>query len=379
LKKLFESIHKDIVGDYDSSEWGYHIDKNLSSLPNLGDKLIVIFGVPEDRGGLENLGSKSAINNIRKEFYRLKCWHPKIKIADLGNLKVGKTKEETYENMSVVLQELKKLRIVSIVIGGSHDLTLGQVMVSKSENNKINLTVVDEKINWMSENKTDFIASENFLNHLFLHYRSNLDLYAHIAYQSYFVLPESLDYIAKNNFQAYRLGFIKNYLSELEPILRDSDLLSFDIAAIMQADAKANKNLSPNGITGEQACQLFRYAGLSDKLYSIGIYEVNPEFDDNNQTALLVAQMLWYFIDGFLNRKVELPTLDQKNFMKFVVSIKSDDQELIFWKHRHTEKWWVEVPASNESILIACSYRDYQIACNEELPDKWLNAFKRYN
>jgi len=44
-----------------------------------------------------------------------------------------------------------------------------------------------------------------------------------------------------------------------------------------------------------EAAGSFRYAGMSDKLSSFGIYEINPLFDNHDQTSHLAAQMIWYF------------------------------------------------------------------------------------
>ena len=40
----------------------------------------------------------------------------------------------------------------------------------------------------------------------------------------------------------------------------------------------------------EEACQILRYAGMSDKLTSVGIYEINPLFDNHDQTSHLAKR-----------------------------------------------------------------------------------------
>ena len=102
-------------------------------------------------------------------------------------------------------------------------------------------------------------------------------------------------------------------MEEVEPVIRDADMVSFDVSAIRQSEAPGNNNASPNGFYGEEACQIARYAGISDKLTSIGFYEFNPSFDNNHQTAHAVAQMIWYFIDGVVNRKNDFPIGSRKN------------------------------------------------------------------
>ena len=65
---------------------------------------------------------------------------------------------------------------------------------------------------------------------------------------------------------------------------KSSHLLSFDISAIANAYAPAN-NVSPNGFTGEEACMLLRYAGMSPNISSIGIYGYDPRRDQHDLTA----------------------------------------------------------------------------------------------
>jgi hypothetical protein len=33
----------------------------------------------------------------------------------------------------------------------------------------------------------------------------------------------------------------------------------------------------------------------------------------------------------------------------------------------------------HKKILISCSHEDYICACNQEIPDRWLKAFRKLN
>jgi len=173
-------------------------------------------------------------------------------------------------------------------------------------------------------------------------------------------------------------------LEDIEPMIRNADMLSFDISAVRYSDAPGNVNASPNGFYGEEACQIMRYAGLSDKLSSLGLYEINPVIDNNNITSYLAAQMLWYFIDGFVNRKHIIPQRDKENFIKYLVPIKNNQYEIIFYKYDITNQWWMEIPCSINNVdkykrhyLVPCSYKDYQIACNDDIPDRLWMMFQK--
>ena len=185
-------------------------------------------------------------------------------------------------------------------------------------------------------------------------------------------------------FDIYRLGKIRNNLEDAEPLTRNADMITVDISSIRQSDAPASGNASPNGFYGEEICQIMRYAGLSDKLSSIGFYELNPELDINNQTAHLVAQMIWYFIDGYYNRKHDHPYKDKDEYIKYTVSIKNHKDQLIFYKSKKSERWWMDVPVKTnyKSIyerhhLVPCSYNDYEVACKDDIPDRWWQAYQK--
>ena len=121
--------------------------------------------------------------------------------------------------------------------------------------------------------------------------------YSHIGFQSYFVHPRMLETMDKLRFDCFRVGHVKERIEEMEPVIRNSHLFSFDIAAIAHAYALAN-TVTPNGLSGEEACVLMQYAGMSSNMQSIGIYGYQPENDKESLTAKQVSQMLWYLMDG---------------------------------------------------------------------------------
>ena len=164
-------------------------------------------------------------------------------------------------------------------------------------------------------------------------------------------------------FDINRLGNVKAELEEVEPMVRDADILSIDISSIKHADAPADNNVRPNGFSGEEMCKICRYAGMSDKLSSIGFYELKPSLDNNGQSANLYAQMMWYFLDGFSNRRNDFPENNNQDYVRFTVQIENFEQELIFLKSKKTDRWWMVVSTkdlANQKYkrhqLVPCSY-----------------------
>src|SRR5206468_8173633 len=110
---------------------------------------------------------------------------------------------------------------------------------------------------------------ENFLMEMLTGEPNYVRHYNHIGFQSYFVHPRMLETMDKLRFDCFRVGNVKETIDEMEPVIRNSHLFSFDITAIANTYAPANF-ISPNGFNGEEAAVLMRYAGMSPNVNSIG-------------------------------------------------------------------------------------------------------------
>lgn len=350
--------------------------------PDLDDTDIVILGVNDDRNSIRNEGCCEGPDPVREELYRLYLGGNKVKIADLGNMLRGHSVEDTYFALTSALEELIRNDIVPVIIGGSQDLTFAQYKAYEKLGRIINIAAVDPSFDIGQTKKK--INSRSYLSHIILQQPNYLFNYTNIGFQSYFVDQDAI--ILMNNllFDAYRLGVVRSGIDDVEPMVRNADMLSMDISAIRMSDAPGNANAIPHGFYGEETCQIMRYAGMSDKMSSIGIYEYNPRYDNRNQTAQLISQLIWYFIDGFYNRKQEFPFDKKKDVTKFRVTTEDFKEELIFYKSKKSERWWMEVPimTKNKSKyerlhVIPCSYKDYQTALNHNIPDRWWQAYQK--
>src|SRR5690606_27246253 len=207
---------------------------------------------------------------------------------------------------------------------------------------------------------------------------------SNLAYQTYFVSQESLAMYDKLYFNAMRLGLISGSADQAEPVIRAADMLSVDMGAVRISDAPGNARGTVNGLFGDDACQICRYAGMSDKLTSIGFYECNPRLDPHGQTSMLLAQMIWYFIDGFYHRKHDMPLIPKSAYITYRTTLNDDvSYELVFVKSKKSDRWWMQVPYSgtksvNERYrLVPCRYADYQLAVAGEMPDLWWKTHQK--
>ncbi|MGB4776316.1 MAG: formimidoylglutamase [Daejeonella sp.] len=369
-----------------NSQLGSKIEVFSSDFPDLDNNnyQVAIFGVLDDRQAISNQGTALASDHFREKFYLLNEGNYTTSIVDLGNIKAGNQLSDTYVALKMVLNELIKKNILPIIIGGGQDLTYAQYMAYEDLDQKVDLLVIDSHFD-LEESKDDTIetTSHAYLSKIFLHEPNFLFNFSNIGYQTYFVNQDSLTVMEKLYFDVHRLGDVYGKINTTEPIIRNANMMSFDISAIRSSDACGNANATPNGFYGEEACQICRYAGMNDKLLSIGFYEFNPAFDQNGQTALLLAQMVWYFIDGFYNRKKDIPLQPKSQYLIYRTNLKDGSHELVFVKSKKSDRWWMQVPyptglSKNERHhWVPCRYEDYQMANAGEMPDLWWRTFQK--
>ena len=341
---------------------------------------IALVGINEERGCTNNHGTANAPSAVRRCLYQLYDWRQPVKLLDLGDINTGRSIEDTYAAVTTVCEALLDKDVLPIFIGGSHDLAYAQFLGYKNFGNAINLVDVDERLN-LSGHETKIDAG-TFLSAILDHHPELLLSFNQLGYQNYLTNNEQIRKLVNLNCEFHRLGRIRQDVREIEPIVRDADMLSFDMAALRHADSPGTAQPTPNGFYAEEACQIMRYAGLSDRLSSLGVYEMNPDFDVRDQSAQLAAQMIWCFIEGYVDRKHDDPGKMQKDFIRYTVNLKEHDRELVFLQSKKSDRWWVEVPFEEEEghrQIIPCSYHDYQLACQEEVPERWLKAFQRLN
>ena len=279
---------------YTDGQLAKHIAVYENELPDITDADIVLVGINETRGSGVFDNNINAADCIRKQLYQLHYWHTDVIIADIGNIKTGATLNDSYAAVKTVLAELFRMNKTVVILGGSHDITLAQYFAYKELQQVVEATCIDATINLKGENP---LRSENFLLEMLTGEPNLVKHYNHIGFQSYFVHPRMLETMDKLRFDCYRVGTARENLEEMEPVIRNTHLLSFDISAIKHSDSPASSE-SPNGFTGEEACILARFAGMSNKVNSFGIYGYLPQQDDKELSAKQISQMLWYFIDG---------------------------------------------------------------------------------
>lgn len=375
LKPISDEV-LELISELNSQHLGskivLHTDEQF---PDINKIKIAIIGV------LDNRGDSSAIADIdltaiRKELYSLYPGNWEASIADLGDIVAGNSVEDTYFAVKSVASRLIKNKIIPIVIGGSQDLTYPMYRAYDALEQMVNLVSVDSKFDLGKESNS--ISSNSYLTKIILEEPNNLFNYCNIGYQTFYNSQEEIDLIEKLFFDAYRLGDVCNNIAIAEPVFRDADLVSLDLGSIKSSDSGNFIKFAPNGFNGKEICALARYAGISDKVSSFGIFN----HSNSNQESLLISQIIWYFIEGFHYRSNEYPFGSKESYLKYIVPL--EEEELIFYKSDKTERWWIEIPFISHlnnklkrNTLLPCSQEEYLVACNNEMPERWWKAQRK--
>jgi arginase family enzyme len=316
--------------------------------------------------------SPDSPDKIRAELYQLSKFETKLRIADFGNLKPASSLKGNYQALRDIVDYFNELNIVTVIIGGSQDLSIGVCDAFKG-NKFFSFSTIDAFLDVKKGRET--FNSNNYLSRLF---NSNPGLFQFnlIGFQSHYLTTESINKLQFGG-NHIRLGSLRDNVAIAEPVIRNTDFLSFDINSVKNSDAPGSQRVSPNGLRSEEACQLAKYAGLSNRLKVFGLFDVLTENDQNDLTVKLAAQIIWYFLEGFINRDNEKPDSNE-NCVMFQVEVEGVDKPIVFYRNSITNQWWIEVETDEKVKLhFACSEKEYVLASNNEIPGLWLNYIQK--
>ena len=380
----FLSPVQDRIVDQIEQLHGQAIGKKLmihssNNKPDLEGVKIAILGVLESRNSVDYIGEEFQLSEIRKALYKLFPGNWLHGMADLGDIQKGASVEDTYFALIQVVSSLVNANIIPVIIGGSQDLTYANYRAYDKISSMVNIVNIDKSFDLGDSSKP--INNGSYLGKIILEQPYNLFNYTAIGFQTYFNSQEEIDLMEKLYFESYRLGDISHSISLVEPVLRDADIVTLDLNSVKSSEVSLKQKHSPNGFNGREICAISRYAGISNKVSSFGVYEYNPSKDDE-ATAMLVAQILWYFIEGVNCRVNDDDFSNQSNFQKFTVLV--EDEELVFYKSKKTGRWWIEIPfleysntKSRQHPLLSCMYDDYESATKGVIPERWYKAYKK--
>ena len=374
-------LQPSVIWDTEFPEHSFGNSITKSANPDMDDikDAIILVGVSEARGSKFG-GISKAPDAIRSSFYNLYPEHFKHHIIDLGNIIPGETIQDTYYALESLTRDVCRESKLFIVLGGSNDLALPFYKGLESAERLIALVDIDAKLDVgsMDEDVRNFAFKEKIITHK----PNYLFNYSNIGYQSYLENQHLVDLFGDLSFDLHRLGEVRGNVKNMEPVIRNADLLLFDGTVLKTADFPSNPLQLPNGIYAEEACQLMRYAGISDTLSFVGMFNLDESKDRGTTSGQLYAQMLWCLLEGYQARVGDYPFGSVNTYAKYIVNWEVTIDPLVFYKSNKSDRWWIEAPKSlNKRLtnsyhkLIPCTFNDYEVAQRNQIPSAWWVHF----
>ena len=372
LKPVSDSLIDELNENYLQGSLYKKLAIHTSSfgIPDLESTNVCIIGLDEYRNSFFQ-SSAQDLDSLRREFYKLKFSNWKLSISDLGNLPNGNTVDDTYHALYEICKELLSKKIVLIIIGGSNDLIYPIFKSFDSYSDKVNIVSIDNQFDLYQE--SELVSGRTYMNKIIIDDSNSLNDFTNIGYQRHLCSHDELQLMEKLFFEYISLGEISENNMKAEPIMRNSNIVGFDMKSLSFSASYDQTQGNPNGIDSRLACILTKYAGQSNKTNFLGLFELS----NNKVSSKLYSEIIWYFLDGVDKRIIESDFNDSQTFNKYIVQ--TSGRDIIFYKSKISEKWWMLVDTSkNKSIsYLPCLESDYLDALNDNIPIRWLKATKR--
>lgn len=379
LSPISDSV-QNFIKDLPAGTLGHHVEfyTGNGDFPNMTNVNLVILAVYESRSVLSDTQKSIDFDACRKALYSLYPGNWTNRIVDLGNITAGESPEDSRFALKEIVSGLIKLNIVPIILGQTQSLAYAQYRAYDNLDQMVNLVNIDYKFDVGNADLP--ISDTSYMGKMIVDQPYNLLNYSVIGYQSFFNSPEEIDLMEKLFFDTYRLGEVAADISLAEPVLRNADMVIMDASAIKRSEMSFDTNNNPNGFDGREICAIARYAGISNPVSSFGLYEIGENLTQSS--AMLIGQILWYFIEG-VNFRIPEDFSNDSLYTTYVVPM--DELDLVFKKSKRSERWWIKIPnflnicnKIKRPALLPCTYADYIDACNQKIPERWLRAQLKY-
>jgi len=336
---------------------------------------VVLIGIPDSRNSVHK-GCDKAPDYTRQFLYGLRTISNDLQIVDMGNIR-GKTIDDRYHALEEITGILISKKIIPIIIGGSQDYTVPIAAAVKKAIGHYRMAMIDSKIDWLAPDK-DY-SSASFLGYLCNdEEKAPYDL-SLVGVQKYLFSASQEEKIINASYEFFRMGQLRQFGHKAaEPYILDADILSADMTTVRQCDQPARHFPMPNGLTGEEFCQLMWYAGLSDNMKAIGLFELDTNLDISHQGTVLKAQAIWHILEAITLRYNDYPAKELNSYRQFIVHLEDYEIDIKFYNNPDNDRWWVEIPTEkNQPEIVACGRSDFETASNRDIPERWFRFIKK--
>ena len=267
-----------------------------------------LIGLPDDTG-VKNVKGRYGAAGGPAAF---RTWFDKLKgnaevrhyLRDCGDVLPQTAIEETHRKAASCIADARIKSHFTIVVGGGHDLVYPHLCAyhnGRDLGKKIGCINIDVHLDLRSDKpvitsgspfymalNTGLLEGENFVEFGIQEYANAEELFV-------FAEEKKVNVIMFDDLRNGHAvsGFKKalQYLTER----CDEIIISLDLDAIQAAFAPGVSAPAPEGFTPSEVVEMLRHAAEHEKVKSLGIYELNPDFDIDNRTARLAAVCAYQF------------------------------------------------------------------------------------
>lgn len=316
----------------------------------LGEGGIALIFCNEERGAGRD-GVAKDFFKIREYLYRLSVSDFEIPIYDLGDLKSGKTLEDTHCILKELVLACCDRGIIPVIIGGGNDLAHAIFSALNQQERNLNYTQISNEVALSSEGET--INDKNFLYQMLYSKDFSIRNYAHLAYQKHLNELQSVKLLENIDFEVVRLSEMMNTTENTEPYFREAHLVTLNCDAVESFEGAFSINSQVNGLNRREICAYMSETGLGQNLKAVGIFN----FNSLSQKPLhhqLLAQMVWYLLEGINIQKTHPKERDYEYYTLLL-----ENFEYRFKKDTFSGLWYFE---KSNGVFVPCSRADYDNA-----------------
>jgi formiminoglutamase len=257
------------------------------------DCSVGLLGLPDDTGVKLNhgrAGAKDGPRAFRAALARYGAAQPAFPgVFDAGDVKPGRTLEETHERVTAAAQALIAAGLFPVAVGGGHDLTFPFVRAVAAKYPRLAGIYFDAHLDVRPSRGSG------------MPFRKLVETCGVTALHLYGFRPlvNSPEHLAW--FKAHG-G--KTHADDAKVTLpRAKNLFaSFDLDVLDAAQAPGVSALNPAGWSVRRAEAWVRACGADPRVHCFDLMELNPQFDSDGRTARIGAHLFLTFLQGFASR-----------------------------------------------------------------------------
>ncbi|MBT8235225.1 MAG: formimidoylglutamase [Bacteroidia bacterium] len=285
------------------------VDLN-EDFPKIQEKSVGILGYACDEGVRRNQGRVGAVEGpdaIRSQFAKLPIHSNKKSLLDTGTISCADTDLEGAQQLTAEkVYQLLKHNVFPILLGGGHDIAWGHFMGIHTflwQSEQIGIINFDAHLDLrkpgpQGNSGTPFLQIARHVQNAgqkfhYLCLGARKDANSQVLLQTAEEL--SVDIVFRENFH---LDQFLQLVEKLNGFLKGVDrvYVTIDLDGFSSAYAPGVSAPSPLGFDTDIVLSCLEKIFESKKVISLDIAEMNPEYDQDNQTAKLAAGLMHQII-----------------------------------------------------------------------------------